>query len=90
VYTVAVCRKIILKIVKDVNSDIFRGWIDRLKIGVLVKIVMIEGIKYLFYCILNCPEINSHAEVIKFSSLDGNLDFPVVAMGPFTVPRVIS
>jgi hypothetical protein len=83
-------RKIFVQVVEDVDSNIFRGWIDGLESNMLVEIVVIEAVKDLFESLFEGPEINAHAEIVQTSCLNRNLNFPVVPMGPFAVARIIS
>ena len=61
-----------------------------LEIVMFVKIVVVEIVKDLIYSLFHLPEINSHAKTVQFSSLNGNLNFPIVTMGPFAIPRIIT
>jgi len=82
--------KIFLQVVEDVDGNIFRGWVDCLEISMLVEIVVVEAVKDLINSLFCRPEIDTHAEAVQSGCLDGYLDFPVVAMGPFTVAGIIS
>ena len=50
---------------------------------------MIQCIDHFSHVFFQYFEIYSHAEFIKLSSFDCNLDFPIVAMGLFTISGIV-
>ena len=73
---------------EDVNSNIFRGGVSGLELGMFVQVTMVEGIDYFLYCIFGDPEVNGHAQRIKLGGPDSDFDLPVMTMGSFTIAGV--
>ncbi len=86
---IAVRLQAVFEPVEDIYRDIFGRRVMDLKCLMIIEVAVVEIVKDAVHGFLDRSEIDSHTQGIQLFGPNRHFDIPVVAVGLFTVSRVI-
>lgn len=87
---VAFMFKRLIQVIENEHGNMLRRRVQLSKLLHLVEISMVKSVHNLLDLPLQHLEIDSHADIVKLCSSYGYLHLPVMAMGQFTISRIVT